>query len=182
MAERESKEIEAASKRVADARIWLHIDEKTRRLEELNEQIASPDFWNDTSRAQEVSRQASSLRNAVESYEEAVATLEDARAAAELAGEDPVFAEEKDAALERLSAMLERFEIDSWFSGEMGESDAILSINPGQGGLEAQDWTEMLYRMYVRYAEQKGWKVKSLDVVAGEGIGLDRASHSGRRP
>ena len=175
MAERESKEIEAASKRVADARIWLHIDEKARRLEELNEQIASPNFWNDASRAQEVSRQASALRNAVESYGEAVATLEDARAAAELAGEDPAFAEEKDMALERLSAMLERFEIDSWFSGEMDESDAILSINPGQGGLEAQDWTEMLYRMYVRYAEQKGWKVKSLDVVAGEGIGLDRA-------
>ena len=71
--------------------------------------------------------------------------------------------------------MLDRFEVESWFSGEMDGNDAIVSINPGQGGLEAQDWTEMLYRMYMRYAEQKGWKAKPLDVVPGEGIGLDRA-------
>ena len=50
-----------------------------------------------------------------------------------------------------------------------------MSVNPGQGGLEAQDWTDMLYRMYSRYVEKKGWKLKVLDVVPGEGIGLDRA-------
>ena len=61
-------------------------------------------------------------------------------------------------------------------SGEFDEGDAILTVNPGQGGLEAQDWTRMLYQMYVHYAEDKGWKVTVLDLVPGEGIGLDRAT------
>ena len=72
--------------------------------------------------------------------------------------------------------MLDDFEVESWFNGRFDSSDAILSIHPGSGGLEAQDWTEMLYRMYSRYADSKGWKVKVLDLVPGEGIGLDRAS------
>ena len=66
--------------------------------------------------------------------------------------------------------------MQSWFSGEFDGGDAIVSVNPGQGGLEAQDWTEMLYRMLTRYAASKGWRVRDLDVVPGEGIGMDRAS------
>ena len=77
--------------------------------------------------------------------------------------------------LSRLDSMLDQFEIDSWFADDLDSSDAIVSVNPGQGGLEAQDWTDMLYRMYSRYVEKKGWKLKVLDVVPGEGIGLDRA-------
>lgn len=175
MAEKEAKDIEAASTRVADARVWMRIDEKSEQLARLDERIAQPDFWNDAAAAQEVSRKASALRDAIEGYEAAQALLDDARAASELAAEDEAFALEKDEALSRLSEMLGRFEVESWFSGEVDGNDAIVSINPGQGGLEAQDWTEMLYRMYVRYAEQKGWKAKPLDVVPGEGIGLDRA-------
>ena len=62
------------------------------------------------------------------------------------------------------------------FSERFDGGDAILTVNPGSGGLEAQDWTDMLYRMYVRYAEKKDWKVTVLDVVPGEGIGLDKAT------
>lgn len=175
MAEKESKEIEAAAARVADAYAWMRIEEKKERLAKLDAQISSPDFWNDAAHAQDVSRKASALRETLEGYADAAALLEDARAAAELAAEDEAFLEEKERSLAALSEMLDRFEVESWFSGEMDGNDAIVSINPGQGGLEAQDWTEMLYRMYMRYAERKGWKAKPLDVVPGEGIGLDRA-------
>ena len=175
MAEKESKEIEAAAARVADAYAWMRIEEKKERLAKLDAQMSSPDFWNDAAHAQDVSRKASALRETLEGYADAAALLEDARAAAELAAEDEAFLEEKERSLAALSEMLDRFEVESWFSGEMDGNDAIVSINPGQGGLEAQDWTEMLYRMYMRYAEQKGWKAKPLDVVPGEGIGLDRA-------
>lgn len=175
MAEKESKDIEAAAQRVADARSWMRIDERTEQLAELDECISSPDFWGDAARAQDISRKASALRDTLTGYAQAQALLDDARAAAELAAEDEAFLDEKQRALDSLSEMLGRFEVESWFSGEMDANDAILSINPGQGGLEAQDWTEMLYRMYTRYAEQKGWKAKPLDVVPGEGIGLDRA-------
>ena len=102
--------------------------------------------------------------------------LDDARAAFDLASEDELFAEEASEALDKLDGLLDALEISSWFSERFDGGDAILTVNPGSGGLEAQDWTDMLYRMYVRYAEKKDWKVTVLDVVPGEGIGLDKAT------
>ena len=176
MTERDDKELEELARRVSDARAFLHIDDKTTELAKLDAEIASPDFWGDATHAQAVSKQASNLRDTIAEYEDACACLEDARAALELAEEDESFAEECRAQKKRLADMLEGLEMASWFSGRFDAGDAILSVNPGQGGLEAQDWTEMLWRMYTRYAESKGWKVVDLDVVPGEGIGLDKAT------
>ncbi len=162
--------------RLLDARGFLHIDEKLAELESLDGQIAAPGFWDNVNRAQQVSKQASNLRDLIGEYDQACALLEDARVALELADEDEAFAEEGQDCLERLGSLLDQLEINSWFSGPFDAGDAILTVNPGQGGLEAQDWTEMLYRMYVRYAESKKWKVSVLDLVPGEGIGLDRAT------
>ena len=168
--------LEEAEKRTEEARAYLHIDEKIAELANLDSRIASPDFWNDTDNAQQVSKQASDIRDVIERYESACGLLDDIKTATELAEEDPGFGEEIENDLERLEKMLDDFEVESWFNGRFDSSDAILSIHPGSGGLEAQDWTEMLYRMYSRYADSKGWKVKVLDLVPGEGIGLDRAS------
>ena len=100
-----------------------------------------------------------------------------ARAAHELAGEDPLFAEEVQQTLETLDGKLDALEVESWFSGRFDDGDCILTVSPGQGGLEAQDWTEMLYNMYSRYADSKGWKVKVLDLVPGaEAVGLNKAT------
>ena len=168
--------LEEAEKRTEEARAYLHIDEKIAELANLDSRIANPDFWNDTDNAQQVSKQASDIRDVIERYESACGLLDDIKTATELAEEDPEFGEEIKNDLERLEKMLDDFEVESWFNGRFDSSDAILSIHPGSGGLEAQDWTEMLYRMYSRYADSKGWKVKVLDLVPGEGIGLDRAS------
>lgn len=168
--------LEEAEKRTEEARAYLHIDEKIAELANLDSRIANPDFWNDTDNAQRVSKQASDIRDVIEHYESACGLLDDIKTATELAEEDPEFGEEIVNDLERLEKMLDDFEVESWFNGRFDSSDAILSIHPGSGGLEAQDWTEMLYRMYSRYADSKGWKVKVLDLVPGEGIGLDRAS------
>lgn len=168
--------LEEAEKRTEEARAYLHIDEKIAELANLDSRIANPDFWNDTDNAQRVSKQASDIRDVIERYESACGLLDDIKTATELAEEDPEFCEEIENDLERLEKMLDDFEVESWFNGRFDSSDAILSIHPGSGGLEAQDWTEMLYRMYSRYADSKGWKVKVLDLVPGEGIGLDRAS------
>lgn len=167
---------EEAEKRTEEARAYLHIDEKIAELANLDSRIANPDFWNDTDNAQRVSKQASDIRDVIERYESACGLLDDIKTVTELAEEDPEFGEEIENYLERLEKMLDDFEVESWFNGRFDSSDAILSIHPGSGGLEAQDWTEMLYRMYSRYADSKGWKVKVLDLVPGEGIGLDRAS------
>ena len=168
--------LDRGAERTSDARSFLHIDEKTAELAELDRRIAAPDFWNDPATAQGVSKRASGLRQTLADYGRACSLLDDARTALELAGEDEAFGQEAERAARELSELLDALEVESWFSGEFDEGDAILTVNPGQGGLEAQDWTEMLYQMYVRYAEAKGWKVTVLDLVPGEGIGLDRAT------
>ncbi len=168
--------LEEARQRLNDAHAYLHIEDKQADLANLEEQIGSPDFWNDTDNAQQVSKQASDIRDVLGRYQDACSLLEDIETASELAQEDPEFASEVESDLARLQGMFDEFEIESWFSGRFDASDAILSIHPGSGGLEAQDWTEMLYRMYTRYADKKGWKVRVLDLVPGEGIGLDHVS------
>ncbi len=81
---------------------------------------------------------------------------DDAAAACELAGDDAAFAEEAERTAAELTALLDQLEIESWFSGEFDEGDAILTVNPGQGGLEAQDGPACSYQMYVHYAEDQG--------------------------
>ncbi|MDO4501583.1 MAG: peptide chain release factor 2 [Coriobacteriia bacterium] len=180
MSERDLKTIDELAERVKDAHAFLHIDQKTIRLADLDRECAAPGFWDDAAHATAVSKDASILRDVIAQYDRAVGLLDDARAALELAGEDPDFAEEAEAEaaelLDALEPLLDELEISSWFTGEFDEGDAIVSINPGQGGLEAQDWAEMLFKMLTRYCESKGWKVHVLETVAGEGIGLDRAS------
>ena len=168
--------MEKVAQRVEAAHGYLHIDERAAELAKLDEEIAQPGFWDDASHAQSVSKQASVLRDTIAEYDEAAALLDDARAAFDLASEDELFAEEASAALDKLDELLDALEISSWFSERFDGGDAILTVNPGSGGLEAQDWTDMLYRMCVRYAEKKDWKVTVLDVVPGEGIGLDKAT------
>ncbi len=176
MTDREDKNIDQIAERVADAHAYLHIDEKRVELDQLDAEVAAPGFWDDAAHASSVSKRASDLRDTIAEYEAAVSLLDDARAALELAEEDEAFASEADDALTKLEGMLDSLEISSWFAGRFDSGDAIVTVNPGSGGLEAQDWTEMLYRMYMRYAENKGWKVTVLDVVPGEGIGLDKAT------
>lgn len=176
MADRDEKDLEKVAQRVEAAHGYLHIDERAAELAKLDEETAQPGFWDDASHAQSVSKQASVLRDTIAEYDEAAALLDDARAAFDLASEDELFAEEASAALDKLDELLDALEISSWFSERFDGGDAILTVNPGSGGLEAQDWTDMLYRMYVRYAEKKDWKVTVLDVVPGEGIGLDKAT------
>ncbi|WP_165045207.1 peptide chain release factor 2 [Adlercreutzia sp. ZJ138] len=176
MADKENKELEELARRVADARAYLHVDERITELESLDDELASPGFWEDADRAQAVSKQASDIRDTLAEYDNACSLLEDASAALELAGEDESFLQEWRTACIRLVRLLDTMEVNSWFSGRFDAGDAIVSVNPGQGGLEAQDWTEMLYRMFARYAESKGWKVSVLDAVPGEIIGMDRVT------
>lgn len=168
--------LDEAQQRLQDARAYLHIDDRAQELSDLDKQIALSDFWNNTEHAQQVSKQASALRDIIDRYQAACALFDDIQTAQELAEEDPEFAQELESDLAQLEKTLDDFEVESWFSGPYDSADAIVSIHPGSGGLEAQDWTEMLYRMYTRYADLKGWKVRILDLTPGDGIGLNRAS------
>ena len=168
--------LEEAQQRLCDAKSYLHIDEKQAALAGLDAQIASPDFWNNAENAQRISKEASDIRDVLDRYSRAHQLYEDALTAHDFMKEDVSFEAEYTQALTRLKEMLDSFEVESWFTGRYDKADAIVNIHPGSGGLEAQDWTEMLYRMYSRYVDSKGWKQKILDLVPGEGIGLDHVS------
>jgi len=119
----------------------------------------------------------SGLKDEVAAYETVVTSLDDVEFANDLAvsEDDQELAEEVSGGLKDLAKRISGLEVSSWFTGEFDSGDAILTITPGQGGLEAQDWTEMLLRMYAKYAERKRWKIDLHDAPEGVELGIDRA-------
>lgn len=172
----ETKDISNAEKRLDQAHEFLHIDQKKKDLKALEETIAAPGFWDDAQHAQKISKQASDIRELLENFQKAKSYIDDAQTALELADDDADMAQEADTALKHFSSLMTDFEIESWFPGRFDKGNAIVTVNPGSGGLEAQDWADMLYHMYVKYAERRGWKVHLLDIQPAEVIGIERAS------
>jgi peptide chain release factor 2 len=172
-----SSEIAQLRNRVDKMADYLHVDAKRAEIAELEERSAEPGFWDDQSSAQRIMARASDLRDEVGSYETILAALEDVEVGNELsvAEEDEDLAKELTAALKDLSKRIDSLELSSWFTGEFDAGDAILTITPGQGGLEAQDWAEMLLRMITKYAERRRWKVDLHDAPQGVELGIDRA-------
>ena len=169
---------EALDARLAEVEGYLRLEEKRRVIAELEAQSASPDFWSDADAARETMSRLSAARDDVSGFDGARAKLEDAKAAYELGtetGDDDLLAE-AEGLVESLESDLSELELSSWFTDELDHGDAIVTVTPGQGGLEAQDWCEMLFRMYLRYCERRDWKVTVNDAVAGEVIGIDRAT------
>ena len=173
-----STQIEELRARLEEAEQYLRLEQKRQQLGELENCFAEPGFWDDQARATKLSKQASGLRSDIESYETAEGLFGDALAANELAflEQDESLYLEAVQLLQQLAAHIDGLELASWFTGELDDGDAIVSVNPGQGGLEAQDWAEMLFRMYSRYAQRHNWKLEVLDAPAGEVIGIDHAT------
>ena len=173
-------ELEALSARLAEVEAYLHIEEARGRVTELEEASAAPGFWDDAEAARAHMAELAQVKGDVCLVDRAHERLSDARAALELAdemGEDgSEFVDEAAAAAEELTRAIDEMELSSWFTGEFDHGSAILSIKPGQGGLEAQDWTFMLFKMYMKYFARRGWKVTVNDCPAAEVIGIDRAT------
>ena len=178
MAENGSQDIAALEKRLVEVEGYLHIEERRNEVAELEAKSAEPGFWDDAERARSLMERLAAARDDVNGIEAARSKLEDARAALELGEEtgDPDLLAEADALASGLEHDLSELELSSWFTDDLDHGDAIVTVTPGQGGLEAQDWCEMLFRMYQRYCDRRGWKVTVNDAVPGEAIGLDRAT------
>ncbi|HET6352071.1 MAG TPA: peptide chain release factor 2 [Coriobacteriia bacterium] len=177
MVENRTTDIQALRDRVTAMAEYLHVDAKRSEVMALDARAAEPGFWDDQNSAQQVMAQASGLRDEIEAYESVVALLEDAEVGNELAlaEGDEEMAAELGGDIKALCSQIDALEVNSWFTGEFDHGDAILTITPGQGGLEAQDWAEMLLRMYTKYAERKKWKLDLHDAPAGVELGIDRA-------
>ena len=173
-------ELEALSARLTEVEAYLHIEEARGRVTSFEEASAAPGFWDDVEAARAHMAELAQVKGDVGLVDRARERLSDARAALELAdemGEDgSEFVDEAAAAAEELTRAIDEMELSSWFTGEFDHGSAILSIKPGQGGLEAQDWTFMLFKMYMKYFARRGWKVTVNDCPAAEVIGIDRAT------
>ncbi len=141
-----------------------------------------PGFWEDQKRAQQLSKEKSGLELALGQFEREKSRLEDAIALWQLADEanDPATREEAKAAAAEARAGVERLELAKMLGGPQDHLNAIVEINSGAGGTESQDWAQMLYRMYTRYCERKGWEVEPGDFQPGEEAGLKNVSFIAR--
>ena len=149
-------------------------------MQELEAEIARPDFWDQGDKAQEPLKEHTRLKKMVEDCDATHQQLEDAEVLVELGeeGEDEETLKEVNSLLSRLEKTIARMEFARMLSGEHDSNNATISINAGAGGTEAQDWAEMVLRMYLRYCENKGFKVDFTDYQAGDDAGLKSATLS----
>jgi len=153
-------------------------DEKSERLEIISTLQQNPEFWNDAKSASVISQEKTVIERVLEKYNDAKLAVEDAVEYFEFAQSESddetleMLYDESDA----LNAKIDALEVQMMLSGENDTKNAIISIHPGAGGTESQDWANMLYRMYLRWAERKGFKVEGLDYQAGDEAGIKDVS------
>lgn len=172
-----TREIAELFRRAEDMGRYLAIEEKRAKIAALEEEAAEAGFWEDQGAAQLAMAELALAKDDVESYQSLILAIEDVEVSNELAlaEDDQEMAAEVETGICDITKRLEAFEASTWFTGELDSRDAIITILPGQGGLEAQDWSEMLFKMYLKYATLKRWKVDIHDAPPGVEIGVDRA-------
>ncbi|KAL1016142.1 peptide chain release factor 2 [Haemophilus influenzae] len=166
------------SDRTSVLRGYLDFDAKVERLEEVNAELEQPDVCNDPDKAQTLGKERVSLEQVVNTIKNLEQGLEDVDGLLELAieAEDEDTFNEAVAELDELEQQLEKLEFHRMFSGEHDACDCYVDLQAGSGGTEAQDWTEMLLRMYLRWAESKGFKTELMEVSDGDVAGLKSAT------
>ncbi len=156
----------------------LKLEDAKREIAELEAESAKDGFWNDLDRSQKVQKRMKQLQQKCEKYEKLCSTWDDLMVICEMAleeNDDSMLAElESDYA--KLEGDLEAMRLSTLLSGEYDANNAILSIHPGAGGTEAQDWAQMLYRMYTRWAERHGYTYTLMDWQDGEEAGIKSAT------
>lgn len=170
----ELERLEPEIKDLADA---LGLAPMRSEIEQLEHRAAEPGFWDDMENSQKILQRTSMLKNKVQGYEDLTAAYGDTMALIELADEeeDLSLLEEAQQEVEKVRESLETQRLSTLLTGEYDSKNAILTFHAGSGGTEAQDWAEMLYRMYNRWAERHNFKVKTLDYLDGEEAGLKSA-------
>ncbi len=146
------------------------------RVENFEKLISDPEFWNDSEKAQKIVQEKSRIDRVLEAQEKFETAVSDAEVLFEFAETDKDSANELGELIGRLEAEVDAAQTEALLSGETDANSAICSIQSGAGGTDAQDWAQMLLRMYLRWAERKGFKVEILDEQAGSEAGLKNAT------
>ncbi|MGH9049354.1 MAG: peptide chain release factor 2 [Acidimicrobiia bacterium] len=165
-------------RRVQDAHTYLRIDPARARIAELEGEVSRPDLWNDQAAARQVNTEMARLRDdiaLVEGLDERLSDLETLHQLGREEGDDSV-EPELEAGVAKLAHDLDQLELRALFTGEHDERDAICEVHSGAGGTDAQDWTEMMLRMYTRWADRRGFEVELDEVQPGTEAGISSAT------
>lgn len=157
---------------LTEVRSSLDLDSKQKRIEELQMEMEAPGFWDNPESSNLKMKELKDLQSAVETMDELESTYEDIFTLIEMAKDDESMADEVAQEFEDFKSRLENIRISTLLSGEYDKDNAILKLNAGAGGTESCDWAQMLYRMYSRYAEKKGFSVEVLDFLDGDEAGI----------
>ncbi len=150
------------------------LENKEIRIQELEEMMTFPDFWDDSQAAQKTINEMNGLKSVVDQYNDLVSTQENLEMTLELLKEEPddELQEELGNELKEFTSALEEFELQLLLSEEYDKHNAILELHPGAGGTESQDWGSILLRMYQRWADKRGFKVETIDYLPGDEAGI----------
>jgi peptide chain release factor 2 len=154
--------------------VIFDLDSKIARLQQVEQETLKPDFWNDNENAQKILKERTALKSAVDLWESLKSEVEEAKGYFELAREeqDEETLKEVHSRVSRAEREIQAAEFKHMLGGENDPNNAIVSIHSGAGGTEAQDWSEMLLRMYLRWAERKGFQAQIIDYLPGEEAGV----------
>ncbi|UED82546.1 peptide chain release factor 2 [Lysinibacillus sp. CD3-6] len=166
--------LDTTAKKLADFRGLFDLENKEARIQELDEMMLEPGFWDDQQGAQVVINEGNGLKAIVNEYKELVDTHENLDMTLELLREEPdkELQEELGSELAEFQQKMGDFELQLLLSGPYDQNNAILELHPGAGGTESQDWGSMLLRMYTRWAEKRGFKVETVDYLPGDEAGI----------
>ena len=173
-----SDDLGALRRRLDEAAHYLKVDELRARQPQLETEASRPDLWDDQERARKVTGELTAVNDDLALYDDLVTAIDDVATLDEMAREegDDSLADEIESGLVAVSARFDDLELRSLFSGEHDEADAVCEIHSGAGGTESQDWAEMLLRMYLRWAERRGFDVELDEVSAGQEAGITTAT------
>jgi peptide chain release factor 2 len=166
------KFLEEYKQKLSDMYQALQIEEKEPKLKKLNDEIASPEFWNDQKRAQAIIVEANALRDTVLSYTTANTQYKDISDMVDLALEDTDAMMMLEESIQEFKKYMASLEEKALFTGKYDFNNCILELHPGAGGTESMDWADMLYRMYTRFCARKGFKCNVIDFQAGDEAGI----------
>ncbi|MDD3243260.1 MAG: peptide chain release factor 2 [Eubacteriales bacterium] len=147
-----------------------------RQLDELHGEMSAPGFWDDLEHAQKINKQLKTIEGKLHVFKSLQDRLEEGQLMLELGEEDPDLMEELEQHLNKLENDAEAHRLETLLKGRYDANNAIVSLQAGAGGTEAQDWAQMLYRMYTRWCERRGFSVKLLDYIDGDEAGIKSVS------
>ncbi|WP_186438512.1 peptide chain release factor 2 [Cohnella terricola] len=168
------QDLRANAKRLQQLRGSLDLDLKKEQIENYEVKMSDPNFWDDNEKAQSLIGEMNAIKSVVEQYEGLASECQDLVDMLEILEEeaDEQMAAEWGESVEKLTGKVDGFELQLLLNQPYDKLDAILELHPGAGGTESQDWAQMLYRMYTRWAEKRGFKIELLDYLPGDEAGI----------